>query len=132
MNMIDLCADIAWMFYKHARDTSDTPDTLIYQSRLEQSRIIVDKEINSLTEFLRDLKHDKAFITEQLNRLYTKYLHDVKQRKESLVNLLEILLGNTETHEEPQPTPTVQEEVEPAQKPQRKSRAKKLKQESQA
>lgn len=117
LNMIDMCADIAWMYYKTARENSDKSETLIFQSRLEQARVIVDKEINSMTEVLRELKHDKAFITEQLNRVYTKYLHDAKQRKESLVSLLEILLGNTEQHQEPIP--------EPPPKPQRKARAKK-------
>lgn len=123
MNMIDLCADIAWMFFKTSRENSDLSETLVFQSRLEQARVIVDKEINAMTDILRDLKHDKAFITEQLNRVYTKYIHDAKQRKESLVSLLEILLGNTDKHEE---TPTLEkaEEVPPP-KPQRKPRTKK-------
>ena len=132
MNMIDFCADIAWMFFKTSRENSDTSETLIFQSRLEQARVIVDKEINTMTEVLRDLKHDKAFITEQLNRVYTKYIHDAKQRKGSLISLLEILLGNTEQHEEPPKPPSagdepltqpVPQETQP--KPQRKPRTKK-------
>jgi hypothetical protein len=123
MNMIDLCADVAWMFYKTARENSNSSETLIFQSRLESARTVVDREIASMTDFLRELKHDKAFITEQLNRVYTKYLHDVKQNKESLISLLEILLGNTDTHEET-PTPEKVEEA-PPQKSQRKPRTKK-------
>jgi hypothetical protein len=129
MNMIDLCSDIAWMFYKTARENSDSSETLVFQSRLEQARVIVDKEINAMTEVLRGLKHDKAFMTEQLNRVYTKYLYDAKQRKESLVSLLEILLGETETYEEPTLTPTEsneqKESVKPKPKTKRKSNTKK-------
>lgn len=125
MNMIDLCSDIAWMFYKTTRENSDASETLVFQSRLEQARVIVNKEINAMTEVLRGLKHDKAFMIEQLNRVYTNYLHDSKQRKESLVSLLEILLGETETYEESTLTPT-EEKKEPAKSPpKRKGRAKK-------
>jgi len=127
MSMIDMCADIAWMYYRTARESSDTSETLVFQSRLEQARVIVDKEINTMVETLRELKHDKAFITEQLNRVYTKYLHDAKQKKESLVSLLEILLGNTEEHEEP-PTQIPPTQIPPTHEPvkqQRKPRIKK-------
>jgi hypothetical protein len=127
MNMIDAFSEVAWMYYKTARENSKESDALIFQGRLENARIVVDREINSMTEFLRELKHDKAFITEQLNRVYTKYLYDVKQRKDSLLSLLEILLGNTEQHEE-LPTPAPAQQEAPPLPPKRKGRGKKSQQ----
>ena len=91
---IDVCADLAWSMFKlHSERPTESESTLAIQGRLEQARVIVEKEIKRLAEFTQALLLDKKMLLETINKQHTGYSVYVKQTKATLALLLETLLG---------------------------------------
>lgn len=110
LTFIDMCADIAWMVFDTARKSpQESEGTLQLQTRIEQIKIFIEKELKRTTEFLTTLAHDKKFMIEQINKQNTTYTYNIQQSKQALQGMLEILLGKEVEEVSTEPTTTPQE-----------------------
>lgn len=119
LTFIDMCADIAWMVFDTTRKSpQESEGTLQLQTRIEQIKVFVEKEIKRASEFLTTLVHDKKFMIEQITKQNTIYTYNIQQSKQALQGMLEILLGK-ETEE------VEQQVLQSLQEPPKKNRSKK-------
>lgn len=124
LTFIDMCADIAWMVFDTARNSpQESNGSLQLQTRIEQIKIFVEKEIKRSTEFLTTLVHDKKFLIEQITKQNTVYTYNIQQSKQALQGMLEIILGKYEEDETESPLQTSQEKPK---KPRQRSNNLKL------
>lgn len=94
---IDMCADIAWMVFKAAREQPETCETTIHlQSKIENIKVYVDNELKRMAEFLRMLNHDKITLIDTITKQNSTYTYNIKQSKQALQSMLEIILGKIE------------------------------------
>lgn len=94
LTFIDMCADIAWMVFDTARKSpQESESTLQLESKIEQVKVFVEKELKRTTEFLTTLAHDKKFMIEQITKQNTAYTYSVQQSKQALQGMLSILVG---------------------------------------
>jgi hypothetical protein len=109
LKIIDMLADIAWMVYKSARDTpTDSEQCAQLQSRIQQAKVFVEKELKRMELFLVSLNHDKTFLIETITKHNATYVYNITQCAQALHTMLDILLsvpkepeGITETLPEP-------------------------------
>jgi len=118
---IDMCADIAWVVYKEAREEPDTcENTIQLQSKIENIKVYVDNELKRMAEFLRMLNHDKITMIDTITKQNTTYTYHIKQSKQALQSMIEIILGKVEDDVE---TPEVVEDTSKLKKRSKKSTA---------
>lgn len=99
LSFIDMCADIATLVFKASKDKpSESSELLLLNSKLEQIKIYIEKEIKKVCEFINTLVADRKFLLATINRHHDTYMYQMGQLKQSLSSMLEILLG---TQEEP-------------------------------
>ena len=120
LKMVDVMADIAWMVYKSARETpTDSEQCIQLQSRIQQAKVFVEKEIKRMELFMVSLNHDKTFLIETITRQNATYVYNISQCAQALHSMLDILLsppkletseGIVETLPEPPAEATVVEE----------------------
>jgi hypothetical protein len=119
LTFIDMCADIAWMVFDTARQSpQESEGALQLQSRLEQVKVFVEKELKRTTEFLTTLAHDKKFMIEQITKQNANYTYSVQQSKQALQGMLSILLGADVEDEQ------IDQQEEKSQKPKKSSKKK--------
>jgi len=124
LTFIDMCADIAWMVFDTARKSpQESNGSLQLQTRIEQIKIFVEKEIKRSTEFLTTLVHDKKFLIEQITKQNTVYTYNIQQSKQALQGMIEIILGK---YEEDETEPPLQTSQEKPKKPRQRSNNLKL------
>ena len=94
LKFIDVCADTAYMVYKAARDMPEQSElTVLLQSRIEQAKVYIEKEVKRMDGFYTAVLHDRQFLLDTITRQYTSYLYNVEQAGAALRSLLEVLLG---------------------------------------
>jgi len=97
LNIIDSFADIAWNIYKNAKEQPEENHTFNnLQSRTEQAKIYVEREIKRMTELLTELQRDNKFLKETLDKHHTSYKYNITQSRTALNGIIEILLGKSE------------------------------------
>lgn len=123
---IDLCADLAWSMFKiQSEKPTESDSVLQMRDRLEQARVIVEKEIKRLTEFTQTLLLDKRMLLESINKQHTGYSMYVKQSRATLGLLLETLIGSVlEEDGEPEKSEEKSVPVEVEEKPKGPGRPK--------
>ena len=121
LTFIDTCVEIALTVFKNFHETpNDSDNTMLLQSRIDMVKSIVEKELKALAEFLNAVNVQKTSLIQTVTKHHVENSLNIKHRKESLNEILAILLGT------PQEEPFVEVElVEP-----KKSRSKKTPQES--
>jgi len=93
LTFLDCCADIARDMYTLVQKSSDPSDISIQlQSRIEQGKIYIEKEIKRCSEFLCMIQNDKKHLTDVLQKQYTNYKYQIEQSKVALQSTLSILL----------------------------------------
>ena len=100
LTFIDLCADIAWTVYSNAQDTPSGEDVSLYQLRIEQAKVYIEKEIKRMADFMKEVNHDKNFMIDKITTQHAKYKYNIEQTQHSLKGTLDILFGNFETEPE--------------------------------
>ena len=94
LKFIDVCADTAYMVYKAARDLPEQSElTVLLQSRIEQAKVYIEKEVKRMDGLYTELMHDKQFLIESVNKLYAKYMYNTEQASAALRSMIEVLLG---------------------------------------
>jgi Trp operon repressor len=93
LKMIDVMADIAWMVYKSSRDKpTDSEQCAQLQSRIQQAKVFVEKELKRMELFLVSLNHDKSFLIETITKQNATYVYNITQCAQALHTMLDILL----------------------------------------
>jgi hypothetical protein len=94
LKMIDMLADIAWMVYKTSRETpTDSEQCAQLQSRIQQAKVFVEKELKRMELFLVSLNHDKTFLIETITKQNATYVYNITQCAQALHTMLDILLS---------------------------------------
>jgi hypothetical protein len=94
LNIIDTFADVAWnIFNKASEHPQDSDDYHNLQTRAEQAKVYVTKEIMRMTELLRTLGHDCKFLKETVDKQHSNYKYQITQSKTALQGIIEILLS---------------------------------------
>jgi hypothetical protein len=94
LKLIDVLADIAWMVYKTAREKpTDSELCAQLQSRIQQAKVFVEKEIKRMELFMVNLQHDKTFLIETITRQNATYVYNISQCAQALQSMLDILLS---------------------------------------
>jgi len=100
LTFIDLCADIAWKVYKQAQDTPQESDVnLELNSRIQQVKIYVEKELKRMSDMLTTLNLDKKSLTETIAKQYANYTYNIQQSKQALQRMVSILLREPQVEE---------------------------------
>jgi len=127
LGFIDICADIAWMFFKAAHEQpQDSDTTLQLQGKISQVKIFVEKELKRMSEFLQTLKHDKTFLIDSITKQNATYMYQIQQSKQALQGMLDIFLGPVEepTAEETNTAEPLAESAVSPELPKKKGRSK--------
>ena len=103
LTFIDICADIAWMIFKSARDKPEESETVKLQGKISQVKVFVEKELKRMTAFLTTLGHDKKMLIGTIEKQNANYIYEVQQSKQALQGILEIFLGTQDDLPEPDP-----------------------------
>jgi hypothetical protein len=120
LKMIDVMADIAWMVYKTSRDKpTDSEQCAQLQSRIQQAKVFVEKELKRMELFLTSLNHDKSFLIETITKQNATYVYNISQCAQALHTMLDILLMIPKQESEevvealPEPPANGEEEIKP-------------------
>jgi hypothetical protein len=101
LKLIDVLADIAWMVYKTAREKpTDSELNAQLQSRIQQAKVFVEKEIKRMELFMVTLQHDKTFLIETITRQNATYVYNISQCAQALQSMLDILLSTPKQESE--------------------------------
>jgi hypothetical protein len=96
---IDNCADIALSMYKLSDRPEDSDVTLMLQTRINQAKLIAEKELKKTTELLTTLNLNKKTLIETITKHHTDSSQHIKHSLLSLKELIGFLAG-TEVDEE--------------------------------
>ena len=99
---IDACVSIALTVYQSAKNTSDSDMSVALNSRIEQTKFLIQKELANLVENLKGLEHHKAIVMNHILNQYNDTKRQMTSTKDSLKSMVDILLGKSE---EPEVTP---------------------------
>ena len=97
LTFIDLCVDLAkevYTFHQSSQDSSDS--SLHLQSRIEQAKVFLEKELKRATELLATFQIDKKHLIDVITKQHTNYKYQVEQSKHALQTTLQILLDTYE------------------------------------
>jgi hypothetical protein len=94
LTFLDLCVDIARDMYTLLQNTKDSSDSALHlQSRIEQAKVYIEKEIKRSTELLTCFQNDKKHLTDVITKQFTNYKYQIEQSKFALQSTLGILLN---------------------------------------
>lgn len=91
---VDMCADFAWRIFKAARETPEESEFLTQlQSRIEQAKVFVEKDMKRLGDLVVKMNHNKKFLIDSITKQTSDSIGDVQMTKGSLQSVLDVLLG---------------------------------------
>jgi len=97
LNFIDMCADIALKVFKMSHERpEDSDNTMLLQGKIDMVKPIVQKELKAIAEFHNAVNVQKTSLIQSVTKYHTENSLAIKHRKESLKEILAILLGEEE------------------------------------
>lgn len=92
---IDMNIEVALLFYTQANGskTESSEGLILLQSRIEQAKVIIEKECIRINSFLNSVKQQKLFLVETLTKHNTENVYHIKHSITALKEMLDILLG---------------------------------------
>jgi hypothetical protein len=110
---MEMCSDIAIGVYKSARERpEDSDECLKLQNKIEQIKVIVEKEIARMSDFLREVHHDSNFLIQTINKQTASSKYQINASISALKNMLEVMLGNDSDFEKEEETVVVSVPIE--------------------
>jgi hypothetical protein len=95
-----LCAVQIYSLYNELQNTKEESHAVHeLQARLDTAKLYVERDIKRISELLQEMKHDEKFITDAIKKQYTNYKIKLDESKQSLLNVLRILLNTVENDE---------------------------------
>jgi hypothetical protein len=95
-----LCATQIYTLYNELQNTKEESHAVHeLQIRLDTAKLYVERDIKRISELLQQMRHDEKFLTDTVKKQYTSYKIQLDESKQSLQDILRILL-NTERSEE--------------------------------
>ena len=97
LHFIDMCADIALKMFNFSHERpQDSDNTMMLQGKIDMVKSIVQKELKAITEFLNAVNVQKTSLIQSVTKHHAENSLAIKHRKESLKEILDILLGKEE------------------------------------
>ncbi len=97
---MEMCSDIAIGVFKSAKERPlDSDECLKLQNKIEQIKVIVEKEITRMSDFLREVHHDSNFLIQTINKQTASSKYQINASISALKNMLEVMLGTDEKEE---------------------------------
>jgi len=108
---IDTCVSIALTVYQSAKNKPEDSDVSVaLNSRIEQTKFLINKELTNLVEGLKGLEQHKTMVMNHVMNQYNDTKRQMTSTKDSLKQMVDILLGK-QSEDEPEPTPTMTTKV---------------------
>lgn len=108
-----ICAIQIYTLYNELQNTKEESHAVHeLQVRLDTAKLYVERDIKRIAELLQQMRHDEKFLTDTIKKQYTTYKIQLDESKQSLQDLLRVLL-NKESPEETLPiaVPVIVESV---------------------
>ncbi len=98
---IEMCSDIAVGVYKSAKERpADSDECLKLQNKIEQIKVIVEKEIARMSDFLQEIHHNNNFLVQSIQKQTASSKYQINTGISALKNMLEVMLANDSFEEE--------------------------------
>jgi hypothetical protein len=96
LGVIDMCSDLALGIWKvsNKEESSESENILALKNKLDSLKVFIEMEIHSISEFTKHLNHDKKFLTEKVNEIFTRYSSYVSRIRSTLGQMLEEIVGS--------------------------------------
>ena len=97
---MELCSDIAIGVFKSAKERPlDSDECLKLQNKIEQVKVIVEKEIARMSDFLQEIHHNNNFLVQSITKQTAGSKYHINASISALKNMLEVMLGNDSAFE---------------------------------